>query len=154
VRGYYAAEPGERVRGDRFDWWWQDAGAPGGRWRPAAPLGRGALRGEQDAPNNWQLEADPLPPMERSEEPAGKVVRARGLPSPAAFPAGAFEVPPHTRASVLLDHGVLTTGFPVLTVRQGAGAALRLVYAEALVDREGKKGNRNEVEGRQIEGVS
>jgi len=42
-------------------------------------LGRGALREERDAPNNWQLMSDALPAMEMTEVPAGSVVRASGV---------------------------------------------------------------------------
>jgi alpha-L-rhamnosidase len=154
VRGYYAAEPGERIDGGKFDWSWQSAEESRGGWTRAVTLGRGARRGEQDAPNNWQLVADPLPPMERTEVPAGKLVRATGMAAPEGFPRSGFSVPAHTRASVLLDNGQLTTGFPVLTLRGGEGASLRATYAEALVDAKGEKGNRNEVQGRHIEGVT
>jgi len=41
----------------------------------------------------------------------------------------------------------------VIAVKGGKGATIRLTYAEALVDAKGEKGNRNEVEGKHIEGV-
>jgi len=53
VRGYYAAEPGMRMDGVTFDWTWDGDANGGDAWRKAVPLGRGSLRGETDAPNNW-----------------------------------------------------------------------------------------------------
>lgn len=151
VNGYYAAEPGERLDGPIFDWTWD--GDSKNEWKKAIALGRGAQRGETDAPNNWQLIADPLPAMEMKLVPAGRVVRISGIDSAAAFPEGALAVPPHTKASILLDNGMLTTGYPELSVRGGAGSVVHFTYAEALVDDKGEKGNRNQVEGKHIAGV-
>lgn len=153
VPGYYAAEPGERLDGAVFDWDWQDPAKSKGKWVHPISLGRGALREETDAPNNWQFEADPLPPMEYAETKIGKVVRATGIDRPSDLLANPFTVPAHTRASVLLDYGILTTAYPELTVAGGQSAEVRLTYAEALVDDKGQKGNRNKIEGKHIVGV-
>jgi alpha-L-rhamnosidase len=155
VHGYYAAEPGERFDGTKTDWAWQDVAASrdSSHWLNAVTLGRGSRKGETDAPNNWQLIADPLPPMEMTEERSGNVVRATGVSSVALFPNASFRVEPHSKASVLIDHGQLTTGFPVFSVREGSGATIRVTYAEALVDAKGEKGNRNQLDGKHIEGL-
>jgi len=153
VNGYFAAEPGLRIDGTKFDWDANGEGASKGEWTKAVTLGRGALREERDAPNNWQLVSDPLPPMQMAEVPAGKVVRANGIGTTTGFPRAGFTVAAHSKARVLIDNGQLTTGYPVLTVSEGRGATIRLTYAEALYDEKGQKGNRNEIDGKHIEGV-
>jgi len=155
VNGYYAAEPGLRIDGANFDWEASGGQGPsgGGAWTKAVTLGRGALREERDAPNNWQLMSDPLPAMQTTEVPAGKVVRANGIGTTTGFPRVGFAVAAHSKARVLIDNGQLTTGYPVLTVGEGRGATIRLTYSEALYDEKGQKGNRNEIEGKHIEGV-
>lgn len=154
VRGYYAAEPGERLDASAFDWDWDSPSHVGDSWTNAAPLSPAALRGSTDSHNNWQLVADPLPAMEYKEVPAGHVVRATGIDQPTAFPEKAFTVPPHTQASVLIDNGVLTTAYPELEVDGGEGASVQLTYAEALMDDQGQKGNRNQITGKHIVGLS
>ena len=151
VHGYYAAEPGIRIDGAAFDWTWDQNDISGGSWSKAAPLGRGSLRGETDAPNNWQLVNDFLPPMEMQGAAAGRVVRADGIAMPSDFPEKGFTVPAHGKASILIDNSTLTTGYPALTAT-GAGSTIRLTYAEALLDEAGQKGNRNLTDGRHIEG--
>jgi len=151
---YFAAGPGERFDAGKFDWDWNHLDAKGGNWSKAISLGRGALRGERDAPNNWQLVTDPLPAMEMKEVPSGKVVRAAGVAIPDAFPGQSFVVPAHTKASILIDKGELTTGYPVLAVSEGQGSKVRLTYAEALYDAKREKGNRNEIAGKQILGTT
>jgi alpha-L-rhamnosidase len=152
---YYAAEPGERLDARKFDWSsTRDPSGHEGAWGKAASLGRGAKRGERDGPNNWQLTPDPLPPMEMTPISSGTVVRATGIATPAGFPEKGFTVPPHTKASILLDRSQLTTGYPALTVSGGLGSVIRLTYAEALFDDAGRKGNRNEIEGKHILGLA
>lgn len=159
---YFAAGPGERIDGTQFDWTWNAEGVAGSAWTKAVPLGRGSLRGETDAPNNWQLVADPLPAMERREVQSGRVVRVTGIGNTSAdaqtaatsFPQKSFVIPAHAKASVLLDRGELVTAYPELTVSGGAGSTIRLTYAEALYDEKGNKGNRNEIQGKRIAGVS
>jgi hypothetical protein len=154
VQGYYAAEPGERFDGSRFDSsFMNETVADPKSWSNALPLSRASIRGESDPHNNWQLVADPLPPMEMKLVPPGRVARTSGIQTPSNFPAGTIAVPAHTKVSILIDNSHLTTGYPDLTVAEGAGAKIRLTYAEALVSANGEKGNRNQVEGKHIAGI-
>jgi alpha-L-rhamnosidase len=152
---YYAAELPERLDGASFDWLWNadPRDNPSQRWKKAAIISRAGPRGVRFQDTNWELVPDPLPPMAMELVPAGKVVRASGVEIPAGFPEKAFTVPAHTKASVLLDAAHLTTAYPELTVSGGAGATIRLTYAEALYDKEGVKGNRTEIAGKHIAGV-
>jgi hypothetical protein len=86
--------------------------------------------------------------------PVGQVVRATGIDIPSQFPEHSFPVPAHTRASILIDTGHLTTAYPELTVSGAADTRIRLTYAEALYDDKGNKGNRNEIAGKHIVGLS
>ena len=152
VHGYYAADPSIRLDGAVFDWSWNTDAPPGPTWTKAIALGRGSLRGETDAPNNWQLVPDFLPPMEMRKDPAGKVVSVDGIAMPLDFPEHGVTVPAHQKASILVDHATLTTGYPALAASGGSGSTIRLTYAEALLDESGQKGNRNLIAGRHIEG--
>src|SRR6516225_2118563 len=176
VKGYFAADPGERWDGGRFVWYAgsesaepaETAGARApapaaqssarteerGKWNQAVTIGRGAPREEQDAPNNWQLVRDALPPMERTQLPPGRVVQTSCAVSSEEFFAAGMEFRAGSKCSLLLDQGELTTGYPVLAVSGGRGATIRLTYAEALLDEQGRKGNRNQIDGKHIEGVT
>jgi alpha-L-rhamnosidase len=153
VEQYYAAGPGERWDGAKFDWDWSDGSGPNNSWTHAVPLGRGALKGTTDAPNNWQLVADPLPAMQFARTDAGRIVRVTGVDATTGAPVSTLEIPAHTKASILLDNSKLTTAYPELTVSGGAGATICLTYSEALVGEHGEKGNRNQIEGKHIDGV-
>lgn len=155
VPGYYAASPGEYLDGPRYDWDWQ-ASSEG--WSPAVAVGTGepgrypfaTPRGTGSGVNRWFLVADPLPRMEYSQTPVGTVVRTEGMAAVTRLPA---LVPAHATARVLFDRGSMTTAYPELAVSGGRGAAVRITYAEALVDPQGRKANRNEVAGRAARGL-
>ena len=154
VHGYYAADPGERFDASLVNRsFMNQTQADSKSWTNALPLSRASMRGDSDPHNNWQLVADPLPPMEMKLVPAGRVVRTSGIEMPSNFPAGAITVPAHTKVSILIDNAHLTTGYPELTAADGSGAMIRLTYAEALVAGNGEKGNRNQIEGKHIAGI-
>ncbi len=150
---YFAAEPGLHVDGNKFDANWDGDPEQESRWAKVVTLGRGSWKGESDPPNNWQLLPDLLPPMEMRPVPAGKLVRAVGVSPDGNFPGVPLAVPAHSKASVLIDNSTLTTGYSDIAVSKGAGATIRLTYAEALYDASGQKGNRSEITGKHIEGV-
>jgi alpha-L-rhamnosidase len=154
LNNYYAAPPGEDLDGASFDWDWASPRSKG-PWRPAAEVGAGQPGrypngyplGTGSGLNRWLLVPDTLPPMEEGETAIGAVVRTQGADSTKAIPA-------HSHVRILLDRQTMTTAYPRITVSGGKGAVLRLTYAEALVDGAGKKGNRSEIAGRTIHGLS
>ncbi len=152
LKSYYAGPPGELIDARTYDWNWNGAqSGDAGKWKMAVLIGSAAARGSTDSPTIWMLVPDPLPQMEMTRTPAGRIVSSSGITPP--NPQAAFTVAPHSKASVLLDAGALTTAYSELTVTGGSGSRVRVTYAEALVDDKGRKGNRNEVEGRHILGM-
>ena len=155
LNNYYAASPGEVQDGARYDWDWAESGAG---WVPAGTVGAGepgryanaTAVGTGSGLNRWLLAPDPLPPMEFSETSIGRIVRVEGIPGMGSLPAN---IPPHTKASILVDRGAMTTGYPELVVGQGKGSSVSVTYSEALVDAKGEKGNRNEIANRRITGL-
>ena len=93
--------------------------------------------------------------MEESPVRFAAVRRSEGIEPDEGFIRGTSDlvVPAKTRAVVLLDQQHLTNAFAVLETSGGAGSTVGLVYAEALKDTKGNKGNRNEIEGKTIVGV-
>jgi alpha-L-rhamnosidase len=165
VNGYYAAAPGVEWDGGRVPWGWETPDYRDDDWYtvpegdgPAviSPLRLRAVPGQGFGEVvGWQLEPRDIPTMEEAIQRLAAVRRATGVPADDAFLRGEGDlvVPAHTSASILLDQGHTTNAYPVLETSGGAGSTVTLTYAEALVDAEGRKGNRNEVEGRTIRGV-
>ncbi|MEO8018889.1 MAG: alpha-L-rhamnosidase C-terminal domain-containing protein [Pseudomonadota bacterium] len=152
--------PGWRVRLDRghtaivakqqISWQYYVAGAPEvidarmaeSDWKDAAPAPAAAAR---------TLIADPLPPQTYVEAMAGKVVRS-SLAGGERFPAQPVVIPSHTIAKLLLRRDVMISAYPVLAVRGGRDATIKLQYGEALYDANAHKGDRNLVGDRQLRG--
>jgi len=153
LRGYYAAEPVVILHAADSDPNWDAPISKPANWTPAVSAGEASSRGARDSHSAWQLVPDLLPPMESTPQPGGKVVRTTGLPSVANFPDEAVTIPAHATVSILLDNGTLTTGYPELALSGGSAADVRLTYAEALYDKNGLKGNRNDIAGKHIAGV-
>ncbi len=162
VGGYYASPPGESIDGSLYPWGWTEVDFADEAW-PAAQGGEGfranrtQIRGSSGlgGAGGWQLVPRSIPPMEETPVRFASVRRAEGVEPDEAFLRGDGDlvVPPATRATLLLDQSHLTNAFAVLETSGGAGSTVALVYAEALKDAEGNKGNRDEIEGKTITGV-
>jgi hypothetical protein len=160
--GYYAAPPGEAVDGSRYPWGWETVDFLDSDWLAAAAGGAfGASMTQPRATHpfgeagDWQLMPRSIPPMEETPVRFASVRRAEGVEPADGFLRGEGDlvVPPRTRAVLLLDQGHLTNAFAVLETSGGARSTVTLVYAEALKDAAGRKGNRNEIEGKTLTGV-
>ena len=143
--------PGELVDAARYPWGWELPQFDDSGWEEPVALEPGSPRGARDAPSIRWLVPTSIPPMEERPEQPMRLVRAEGVPMPDGWP---IVVPPNTSAAILLDNGHLTTAYPQLDVEGGPGSVVRMRYAEALWEGPlaNQKGDRNEVEGRQMRG--
>jgi hypothetical protein len=180
MRNYYAAAPGDSIDGSRYPWGWERPDYADDKWllvsapvrrTDAAPLAafdgaggdalvgrvkrRAVPPGEYGEVSGWQLEPRSIPPMEEKEQRLASVRRAAGVQTDGAFLRGSGDlvIPARTKAVLVLDQSHTTNAYPVLETSGGARSVVRLTYAEALVDSAGRKGNRNEIEGRTVRGV-
>jgi hypothetical protein len=156
---YFAAAPGDSIDGSRYPWGWERPDYVDDAWSNGSIVGRVKRRamapGDYGEVSGWQLEARSIPPMEEKEQRLAHVRRATGVTTDGAFLRGSSDlvIPARTTAVLLLDQSHTTNAYPVFETSGGTGSVVRLTYAEALVDSAGKKGNRNEIEGRTVRGV-
>jgi alpha-L-rhamnosidase len=162
---YFVVGPGERLDAARYDWDWARlpaaSGASTSRWAAAVPYGAPSPRSIREgpgyalSPEGRLLVPDELPPMEYRPVPAGEVVRAEGAVAPEGFPATAgLTLPAGSKATILLDRRTLVAAYPELVFSGGRGGRVRLTYQEALVGDGFRKGNRNDIEGKRMVGLS
>ncbi|MCR4860427.1 MAG: alpha-rhamnosidase [Bacteroidales bacterium] len=156
VFGYSVVSPDEQVDMSLREQGWMEAGFDDSAWADPRPISPGTpkLTVGIDVGKTWRLTPSPLPQMERTPQRFDAVRRSENVQIPAGFPRQAVSVtvPAHTKASFLLDNKVLTNAFPTIVMNGGKGARVQLTYAEALVGARFSKGNRDEVEGKQIGG--
>lgn len=143
--GYYAAGPAERIDGRAKHWDWQ---AGEGQWRDATPSGIANPLHNPVGP--WHLTPDPLPAQTYRPVDAGRVVRS-DLKGAKTLP---ISIPPNRRTRILIDRGTMIAAYPRFTFSGGRDAEIRVTYAEALYDRNLRKGDRNEVKDREPLGLT
>lgn len=155
--GYYASPPGERFDARQYPWGWERGDYAGDDWTPAGLLERAQARGTDayGLVSTWQLAPRTIPPMEETPVRFARVRRADGAAPHESMLRGAGDlvISARTRAVLLLDQSHLTTAYLALEASGGAGATIAATYAEALVDANGRKGNRDAVDGRTVVGV-
>ena len=141
---WYAAGGAETIDGTKTDWNWAGPRETSAQWTDATPIAGDVA---------WTLVPDPLPAMSYADIPAGKVVRS-SAPSVSAFPKKPVVVPANSEATLLIDQNEMIAAYPGLMVSGGKDARISVTYAEALYDDKGHKGDRSEVDGRKIVGLS
>ncbi|MBN1441208.1 MAG: alpha-L-rhamnosidase [Planctomycetes bacterium] len=148
--------PGDRVDASKVPWGWEQVEFDDSSWLAPRRLGRGVPFGVRNFSMQWALVPRPIPPMEARPQRFGRIARrdVSGEP-PEAFLQGSqpLEIPADARRTIILDQSHLTTAYPEILVSRGRGATIRMEYAEALVDEKGRKGHRDDVEGRTLRGV-
>lgn len=154
LRTYIVAGDGDRVAGEQYPWGWEQPGYNDQAWAEAKPLWFTAKPRGMGTDGNWQLVPRTIPVMEDIPQRLTAVRRTENSRMRVEFLQGkeSVTVPANTKAVFLLDQGYLTNAYPELTVSKGKGATITLGYAEALMNDNRQKGNRNEVEGRKLIG--
>ncbi|GEO05717.1 hypothetical protein AAE02nite_33810 [Adhaeribacter aerolatus] len=153
LKSYMVIGPGDEVNAAAYPWGWENLQFNDTKWSAArqianpAPLGYGT-------DNLWTLVPRSIPLMEETKQRLQEVRRTTGISGVKdKFLTGnsALIIPANTKASVLLDQGFNTVAYPELITTGGKGASVTLTYAEALF-KNGVKGNRDEIEGKEIIG--
>ncbi len=151
---YYVAGSMERVDGALYPWGWEQAEFDDSAWLAAEKIDPGAPSGVESH-QKWQLTPSPVPLLTETPQRFARVARSEGAKPSEAFLGGsaALAIPAHSRATILLDQGVMTTGYPVLVTSGGRGGLVRATYSEALYDANGKKDDRTQMVGKKVVGV-
>lgn len=144
---------GDSIRGEKYLWGWEQPDYDDSAWepavigRPGTPYGT-SLYGGYD----WGLVPREIPLMEETLQRIPQIRRSEGLPTLTRFIDGndPLTVPAHTTCSILLDQTFLTNAYPELLISGGKGACIRMSFAEALFDEHHQKGNRNDIDNRNI----
>ncbi len=159
LRTYMVIGPGDDVKGAWYPWGWEQPGYDDTGWPAAVEVGRPEPWGS-GSDNWWTLVPRSIPLMEEKQQRIPQVRRIEGGDQQTILAGlkgmlggkGAFSVPAHTTMSVLLDQTYNTVAYPELTVSGGGGTSIKLTYAESLFDKNGQKGDRGAIDGKEIRG--
>ena len=153
VGGYYVAGPTDSIRAELYPWGWKENGFDDKAWLEARDLGKGVGRGYMHGVK-WMLVPRNIPLLESNITRFSKIARSSvpNIQKDFLNNGGALIIPSNSQLSLLLDQEQLTVGYPVLRTGGGRGSSIRITYAEALRDEMGNKGNRNEIDGKEMIG--
>ena len=143
---------GEKVEGEKYPWGWNETGFDDKTWSTPREISQGFPYGLNDE-YDWVLTPRDIPLNEDKLLRMETVRRSDGVEVPGDFLKGTkpFEIPSNSKVSFLVDQKVLTTAYPEMVVSKGKGSVIKITYAEALFNKNGKA-NRNDIEGRFIKG--
>lgn len=144
----------DEIDGARYPWGWETTAYDDSAWKAVKTLAPGRMYGESPYGEiDWVLRPRDIPQMEETLQRIPVIRRSSGIPAPAPFTDGSapLVIPARTKCSLLLDQTHLTTAYPEMLLSGGRGSSVRVTYAEALFNEKGK-GNRDEIDGREIRG--
>lgn len=155
LHSYFVTGPGDEVQGKFYPWGWQEINYDETGWRTAKELYTPVVTQGYGTDNLWTMSPRSIPQMEEKMQRMADVRRSGGIHVTGAFLKGdhPLVIPAHTHDSILIDQSFETVGYPVLKVSGGKNAEIKITYAEALFDKDGQKGNRNDIEGKTIKGL-
>jgi alpha-L-rhamnosidase len=158
INQYYAMGAGEEFNCEKHPWDWMDNDFPASGWEhareveTAKPIG---CMGEWGGPSLHLLSQREIPFMEERAQRFFKI-RCSDISINEELLIGEtpITIPANLKVKILIDQNVLTTAYPVLNFSKGRKSSIKLTYAESLFDKNGNKGNRNDIENKQITGNS
>jgi len=152
-----AASKGEIMDMNQAITGWNETDFDDSKWAFAEDLFGAQPKGRNDG-YGWMLKPSPLPQMELTDQRISTLRQATGVTVPGGFPKAkvALTIPANTTATLLLDQDTLTNAYINLHFSGGKGGSITLRYVETLYEKGNngrrRKGNRNEVEGKDFFG--
>ncbi|KIO76843.1 hypothetical protein TH53_12625 [Pedobacter lusitanus] len=153
LKAYMVVGPGDQLDGRQLLWNWETTTYDDSSWNTAEeithpePVGYGT-------DNRWTLAPRNIPLFTENLLRFPIMRRATGIKVNQEFLTGkrTLKIPANQKVSILLDQKFMTAGYPELMVSGGKGSKIKLTYAEALFNKQGEKGNRNEIDDKEIRG--
>ena len=155
VGGFYAANPTDSVVASEYPWDWQKAGFNDTEWKEPEVIFAGA-KTNAGGGHGWILQPRTTAIQTNEKEPFNAIVSSnmQGLNKDFRFGQRSLEIPANSKVEILIDQGYVTIGYPKLQLSKGENTHIKVKYSEALYDANNQKGNRNELKGKVIKGIS
>lgn len=156
LTGYYGGGSKEKVDGRQYIWNWNHVDYDDRNWEEALVVENAYARTCKWA-SRWKLTPRILEMEQMNKErfESARLQTGIGFPPEWTQQPTPVSISANNTASFVLDQGYLTTAYPVLKISGGEGSTIKLTYAEAPYignPREKNKGNRAEIEGKNILG--
>ena len=159
INQYYVAGAGEEFNCEKHPWNWMDKDFNNSGWKHAQEVETGkpvGCMGEWGSSSTHLLSQREIPLMEEKKQRFFRIRRSNTTNIPEEFLKGntPVTISAHSKVKLLIGQNTETTAYPVLNFSKGKESLIKLTYAESLFDSIGNKGNRNDIENKQIIGNS
>ncbi len=155
VGGFYASNPTDSVVASQYPWGWQLTEFDDSNWLTPEEI-FAQPKTNAGAGHGWILQPRTTAIQVNQKEPFTRIVRSdlNGISNDFQFGKRSLEIPANSKKTLLIDQGYVTVGYPKLMLSKGNDAVVKVKYSEALYDSNNKKGNRNDLKGKVIKGIS
>ncbi|MGJ1410536.1 hypothetical protein ACR78Z_12750 [Sphingobacterium thalpophilum] len=152
MQTYMVVGPGDQLNALLYPWDWEKKDYDDKEWESAKQLFVAVPSGH-GTDNLWNLVPRSIPLLETAQERVQHIRRISDnkLTNKIVNKDHPLVIPAHSKVSVLLDQGHLLVGYPSFMFSAGHKSTVKMTYAEALF-KDGVKGNRNEIDGKDILG--
>lgn len=148
VGGFYANNPTDFVDMNSYQTSWQHLDFDDSNWQETEFYESGSSMGGSIG---YLLEPRNLPLLTWEKEELKNSVRSsENLKS--NFPSNELLIPAQSKVNFLIDQKVITNGFPELVFSEGQNASIKIKYAENLFGPNNEKGDRNDLENKNLLG--
>lgn len=143
--------PPEKLEGSKYPYGWKQEDFDDNNWKQPKIIGKGIPKGKFTF-WDWALVPRDIPFTEYKFQRINEIERVEKIKVNSKFIDGESPIiiPAHKKVKILLDQTFLTNAYPELIVSGGKGSEIKINYAEALINTNGVKGNRNIVEGKSM----
>ncbi|MBN2350751.1 MAG: family 78 glycoside hydrolase catalytic domain [Bacteroidales bacterium] len=155
VGGFYASNPTDSIVAADYPWGWQQPGYDDSQWKdPEVIFAQPKITAEWG--HGWILQPRTTAIQTDSTELFVRIICSdlKDVGKDFKFGFAPLEIPAHSTHTLLIDQEYVTVGYPKLNLTGGKDAQIRVKYSEALYDAKDNKGNRNELEGKVIKGLT
>ncbi|RZL46769.1 MAG: alpha-L-rhamnosidase, partial [Pedobacter sp.] len=152
LKTYMVIGPGDDVNANFYPWNWEKLNYKTTNWKKPQQIANPVTAG-YGTDNLWTLVPRNIPLITEKLQRMGKIARFTGIKTINNFLSGStsLTIPANSKVSILVDQSFNTVAYPELVVSSGKGSSIKVTYAEALF-KDGVKGNRNEIAGKEIIG--
>jgi len=154
--GGYIAGSTDILDGNLYPWGWKKTDFDDANWVNSVELGKGihfALN-TWYITTEWKLQPRSIPLMEEKKEPLGEILKIDGLGENASqFKAlKKIKIPENSKVKILIDHQVLSMGYPHLITSGGKDSKIKVRFQESLFESNGQKGRRDQWKNKEMKG--
>lgn len=147
--------PGERIEGSEYPWGWKGSDFDFKNWKTPRVLFQGSPKGVgTDITHALVKRTIPAMKLSPGTSPIIREVNGRIPAKEINSTFKDFRVAANSNAKILLDQAELLNAYPEFVISGGAGAMVKVSYAEALFSDNGKKVHRDSVSKMNFKGNS